>query len=473
MIGFMDNQHYLLRNETGERLFHGAAEHIPILDYHCHISPRQIWEDTSFDDIAQVWLGGDHYKWRLMRASGVDERFITGDAPAREKFQKWAETLGRCVGNPVFEWSHLELRRYFGFDGVLDERSAQRVWDLANERLASPEYSCRNLVRRSGVRLICTTDDPADSFEWHSKIAADESFDVQVVPAMRPDAALRIERVEEFGAYVARLSDVAGMPIASFSDLCQAIAARYDVAASLGCRASDHALDYVMCEPASPEQVEHVFQLALGGVAPTYEQVLQYKTALMRFLAREYERRGWVMQLHFGCLRNNNRTMFEALGPDTGYDCVSNYAPADQLASFLDMIERDGGLPKTILYSLNPADSIVIDTVMGCFQRGPVAGRLQNGSAWWFNDSELGMRDQLTTLANQGVLGTFVGMLTDSRSFLSYPRHEYFRRVLCGLLGEWVEQGKYPADEERLGTLVRDISYNNAVRYFGFDLDEE
>ena len=473
MSKFMDDKDYLLRNETGERLFHGYAEGMPIVDYHCHISPREIFEDRRFKNITEVWLGGDHYKWRLMRANAVDERYITGDAPDREKFQKWAETLGRCIGNPVFEWSHLELKRFFGYDGVLNADTAQEVWDLTSEALARPDFSCRELVRRSNVRVICTTDDPADSFEWHRKIAADPTFDVAVVPAMRPDAALRIERGGEFGAYVDKLARVAEMPIATFEDLKRAIARRYDVAAELGCRASDHALDYVMYEPATADEIEDIFRRGRAGEPLGEREVMQYKTAFMQFVAGEYVRLGWAMQLHFGCRRDNNRRMFEKLGPDTGYDCVSNFSPADQLASFLDSIQRTSGLPKTILYSLNPADNIVIDTVMGCFQEAPVAGKLQNGSAWWFNDSELGMRDQLTTLANQGVLGNFVGMLTDSRSFLSYPRHEYFRRVLCGLLGEWVEQGKYPDDEAMLGRLVRDISYNNAVRYFGFDLEEE
>ena len=470
---FMDDKSYLLRNEVGERLFHENAEGMPIVDYHCHISPQEIFEDRRFANITEVWLGGDHYKWRLMRANGVDEHFITGDAPAREKFQKWAETLGRCVGNPVFEWSHLELKRFFGYDGVLNADTAQEVWDLANVKLATPEFSCRELVCRSNVRVICTTDDPADSFEWHRKIAADPSLDVAVVPAMRPDAALRIERTGEFGAYVGKLARVAETPISTFEDMRRAISRRYDVAAKLGCRASDHALDYVMYEPATAEEVESIFERGLAGEPLSEHEVMQYKTAFMQFVASEYVRLDWAMQLHFGCKRDNNRAMFAKLGPDTGYDAISNYAPAGQLADFLNSIQETSGLPKTILYSLNPADNIVIDTVMGCFQEAPVAGKLQNGSAWWFNDSELGMRDQLTTLANEGVLGNFVGMLTDSRSFLSYPRHEYFRRVLCGLLGEWVEQGKYPDDEALLGRLVRDISYNNAVRYFGFDLDEE
>lgn len=472
MKNFMDDKDFLISTETGQKLFHGYAEDMPIVDYHCHISPKEIWDNKSYATITEVWLGGDHYKWRLMRANGVDEKYITGDADPREKFQKFAETLGRCVGNPVFEWSHLELKRFFGYEGVLNADTAQEVWDLANAKLNTPEFSCRELIKRSNVRMICTTDDPADSFEWHKKIAADESFDVKVVPAMRPDAALRIERGQEFADYMKKLSQVAELPVTNYEELKAAIAKRYDVAASLGCVASDHALDYVMYVPADDDEIEAIFQKGLAAEPLTEEEVLKYKTAFMQFAASEYVRLDWAMQLHFGCKRDNNRAMFAKLGPDTGYDCISNYTPADQLADFLNSIQEKSGLPKTILYSLNPIDNTMIDTVMGCFQEAPVAGKIQNGSAWWFNDNELGMREQITALANEGVLGNFVGMLTDSRSFLSYPRHEYFRRVLCGCIGEWVEQGKYPADEKLLGSIVKDISYNNAVRYFNMPLDE-
>ncbi len=472
MKNFMDDKDFLLSTKTGERLFHDYVEYLPILDYHCHISPKEIWEDKSFSSITEVWLGGDHYKWRLMRACGVDERYITGNAPAREKFQEWAKTLERCIGNPVYEWSHLELKRFFGYEGHLCPETAEEVWQLANRKLATPEFSCRNLIRRSNVRLICTTDDPADSLEWHKKIAADSSFDVQVVPAMRPDKALGIEK-EGFGAYVKRLSEVAGMPIASFRDFKRALSKRLDLFAEMGCKASDHALDYVVDVPATDEELEEVFSARVAGKVVSEGDILKYKAAFMKFVAAEYVRLDWAMQIHLGCKRDNNTTMFKELGPDTGYDCIRNGQKAADLADFLNGANETSGLPKTILYSLDPNDTTMIDTVMQCFQQAPVAGKLQNGSAWWFNDSELGMRAQLSTLANEGVLGTFVGMLTDSRSFLSYPRHEYFRRVLCGLLGEWVEDGKYPDDPKALSRIVRDISYNNAVRYFGFDLEEQ
>ena len=472
MKNFMNDKDFLLSTQTGEKLFHNFAENLPIVDYHCHISPKEIFEDKSFSSITEVWLGGDHYKWRLMRANGVDERYITGDAPAREKFQKWAETLERCIGNPVYEWSHLELKRFFGYEGNLSGKTAEEVWELANKKLASREFSCRNLIRRSNVRLICTTDDPADSLEWHKRIAADDSFDVQVVPAMRPDKALGIEK-EGFGNYVAQLSEAAGMPIKSFADFTQALSKRFDFFAEMGCKASDHALDYVVDIPATEAELEQIFAARCAGKTVSNEDILKYKTAFMKFAASEYVRLGWAMQLHFGCKRDNNSTMFKKLGPDTGYDCIRNGQMASDLSDFLNDINETSGLPKTILYSLDPNDTMMIDTVMQCFQQAPVVGKLQNGAAWWFNDSETGMRAQMTALANEGVLGNFIGMLTDSRSFLSYPRHEYFRRVLCGLLGEWVEQGKYPNDEQALARLVRDISYNNAIRYFNFDLSEE
>ena len=470
MKNFMDDQDFLLSTKTGEELFHNFAEGMPIVDYHCHISPKEIWEDKRFENITEVWLGGDHYKWRLMRANGVDERFITGDAPAREKFQKWAETLGRCVGNPVFEWSHLELKRYFGYEGVLNGKTAQEVWDLANAKLAEASFTCRNLIKQSNVRMICTTDDPADSFEWHKKIAADDSFDVQVVPAMRPDAALRIERGQEFADYCKRLSEVAGVEVSDFEGMKAAISKRYDVAHELGCRASDHALDYVMYVPATADEIEAIFAKGLAAEPLTEEEVLKYKTAFMQFVAGEYVRLGWAMQLHFGCIRNNSTRMFERLGPDTGFDAMNDEGRnAPRLARFLDLLEREDALPRTILYSLNPADNGVIGTVMGCFQTdSDIAGRIQMGSAWWFNDHKAGMEKQLTDLMDLGVVSTFVGMLTDSRSFLSYTRHEYFRRILCRVLGRDMAQGLVPDDMEMVGSMAADISYRNAKQYFNF-----
>jgi len=460
---------FLLDTETARQLYHDYAAKMPIIDYHCHINPREIAEDKRFESIAEVWLGGDHYKWRLMRSAGVEEKYITGDAPAREKFQKWAETLALAIGNPLYHWSHLELQRYFGYNGLLNGDTAEEVWNLCNAKLAEEGMSARGIIKQSGVRLICTTDDPIDSLEWHDAIAADASFDVTVLPAWRPDKAMNIEK-PTFGAYIADLSRVSGVAISDFASLCSALSVRMDHFAKRGCVISDHALEYVLYAAADENEINAILADGLAGKALTDEQVRKYKTAFMTFCSGEYKRRGWIMQLHYGCLRDNNPPAFERLGPDTGYDCINNYAPAAQLTGFLGALEAADKLPKTIIYSLNPGDNAVIGTVLGCYQKGPDVAKIQQGSAWWFNDHLIGMREQMSSLASLGYLAGFVGMLTDSRSFLSYPRHEYFRRILCGLLGEWVESGLYPADMNALGKIVSDISYNNAVRYFGFSL---
>lgn len=470
MKTFMD-ENFLLRSECAQKLYHSFAENMPILDYHCHINPQEIAENRQFDNITEVWLGGDHYKWRQMRSNGVDEYYITGDAPAREKFQKWAETLEKLIGNPLYHWSHLELKRYFGYEGHLSGETAEEVWQLCNAKLQTPEMSVRGLIKQSGVTLICTTDDPADSLKWHQKVKEDDTFDVQVLPAWRPDKATNIEAAI-FPDYIRQLGTVSSIDIKTFEDLKKAILSRMEYFDQRGCRVSDHGLDYVMCEPASEKEVESIFQKGLAGQPLSFTEIAKYKTAFMLFLGREYHRLGWVMQLHYGCKRNNNGLMFTKLGPDTGYDCINNYAPADQLANFLNNLVSTDELPKTILYSLNPNDNAVIGTIIGCFQDSSAAGKLQQGSAWWFNDHKTGMTEQMTSLANLGVLSNFVGMLTDSRSFLSYTRHEYFRRILCELIGELVENGEFPADMDTLSEIVKDISYNNAVRYFGFDLKE-
>lgn len=471
MKAFMDRD-FLLGTETAKKLFHAYAENMPVLDYHCHINPQEIAEDRRFENITQVWLGGDHYKWRAMRSNGVEEAYITGDALDREKFQKWAETLEAAAGNPLFHWSHLELQRFFGYDGVLTGETAQEVWDLCNAKLQEPSMSVRNLIRRSGVTLICTTDDPADDLRWHKVIAADESFATRVLPAWRPDKAMNIEK-PDYAEYLKKLEAAAGMQIGSFAQLKEALVCRMDFFGEMGCRASDHALEYVMCVPETEEGLEAIFAKRLAGAAFSKEEELKFKTAFMCFVAGEYAKRGWAMQLHYGCKRDNNTQMFRCLGPDTGFDCINNYTPSAQLADFLDLLNRKDSLPKTILYSLNPSDDEVIGSILGCFQNADARGKMQQGSAWWFNDNKTGMKKQLTSLANQGLLGNFVGMLTDSRSFLSYPRHEYFRRILCDLVGEWVENGEYPADDRLLSRLIKGISYNNAVQYFGFELTQQ
>ena len=469
MKAFMD-ENFLLSTETAQELYHEFAEKMPVLDYHCHINPQEIAEDRKFDTITQVWLGGDHYKWRQMRSNGVDEYYITGDAPDREKFQKWAETLEKAIGNPLYHWSHLELQRFFGYHGVLNGDTAEEVWNLCNEKLQQDSMSVRNLIRQSNVTLICTTDDPADDLRWHKMIAEDDSFKVQVLPAWRPDKAMNLEK-PDYLEYLKKLGNVAGVEIKSFKDLKTALSKRMTFFDEMGCRASDHALEYVMYAPASEAEIEDIFTERLLGAKITREDELRFKTAFMMFVAGEYTKMGWAMQLHYGCKRDNNTTMYKKLGPDTGYDCINNYAPSSETADFLNALNEAGNLPKTILYSLNPNDDEALGTILGCFQNSDAIGKIQQGSAWWFNDNKTGMMKQMTSLANLGLLGNFNGMLTDSRSFLSYPRHEYFRRILCELIGGWVENGEYPKDMKSLEKIIKGISYNNAVRYFGFNLE--
>ncbi len=468
MKQFMDKD-FLLSTETAKKLYHEFAAVMPVLDYHCHINPQEIAEDRKFNNITQVWLGGDHYKWRVMRSCGVDERYITGDAPDREKFQKWAESLSKAIGNPLYHWSHLELQRYFGYTGALNGDTAEEVWNLCNAKLQEDSMSVRNIIRQSNVTLICTTDDPADTLEWHKKIAEDDTFEVQVLPAWRPDKTMNIEK-PEYLDYLAKLTAASGMEIKSFADLKAALQNRMDFFASMGCSVSDHALNYVMYNPASDEEIEAIFAKRMAGGTISAEEQLKFKTAFMIFVGKEYHKRNWVMQLHYGCKRDNNVFRYNQLGPDTGFDCIDNYAPSASMADFLNALNATDELPKTILYSLNPNDNASIGTILGCFQAPDAIGKVQQGSAWWFNDHKTGMTEQMTSLANLGVLGNFIGMLTDSRSFLSYTRHEYFRRILCELLGSWVENGEYPADMKSLEEIVKGISYNNAVRYFGFDL---
>lgn len=469
MKQFMDKD-FLLSTPTAQELYHDFAAKVPVLDYHCHINPQEIAEDRKFENITQVWLGGDHYKWRQMRSNGVEERYITGDAPDREKFQKWAETLEKAIGNPLFHWSHLELQRYFGYTGVLNGDTAEEVWNLCNAKLQEASMSARNLILQSNVTLICTTDDPADDLKWHKMLAEDESFPVQVLPAWRPDKAMNLEK-PDYGQYLETLAEAANMDIQSFEDLKAALKSRMAFFNEMGCRASDHGLEYVMYVPASDEEVETVFQKRLNEETVTREEELKFKTAFMLFIAGEYAKMGWAMQLHYGCKRDNNTDMFEKLGPDTGYDCINNYAPSGQIADYLNALNAEGNLPKTVIYSLNPNDDEAIGTIIGCFQNSDAVGKIQQGSAWWFNDHKTGMTKQMTSLANLGLLGNFIGMLTDSRSFLSYPRHEYFRRILCEMIGNWVENGEYPKDMKMLERIVKGISYNNAVRYFGFELE--
>ncbi len=466
MKQFMDKD-FLLSNETAKTLYHDYASKVPVIDYHCHINPREIAEDISFENITKVWLGGDHYKWRQMRSNGIDEKYITGDSSDKEKFMEWAKTLPRAIGNPLYHWSHLELQRYFDYYEALNEKTAEEVWNLCNEKLQSGSMSVRNIIKQSNVETICTTDDPIDSLEWHKAIADDTSFDVKVLPTFRPDKAMNLEK-PDYKEYLDKLSKVSNITIKSFDDLCAAITNRIDFFASMGCKVSDHGLEFVMYQPATKEEVEAIFAKRMNDEALTELEQLQFKTAFMVHVGKEYHRVGFVMQLHYGAKRDNNTFRFNQLGPDTGFDCISTYTSSAQLANFLNALNTTDQLPKTIIYSLNPTDNAAIGTVIGCFQDSTAANKVQQGSAWWFNDHKTGMIEQMTSLANLSLLGNFVGMLTDSRSFLSYTRHEYFRRILCDLIGTWVENGEYPNDLEAVGQLVQDISYNNCVKYFGF-----
>lgn len=465
MKAFMDKD-FLLSTETSKHLFHDYAKEMPIIDFHCHLSPQEIYENKRFKNITEVWLGGDHYKWRLMRSNGVEERFITGGASDREKFQKWAETLALAIGNPLYHWSHLELRSYFGYQGALNGDTAEEVWNLCNEKLKSPDMSARNIIRGSNVKALCTTDDPADSLEWHGKIA-DDGFEVKVLPAFRPDRAMNLEKAD-YISYLQILGKATSKSIMSFSDLVSALKSSIDFFHRRGCRISDHGLEAVMYAPASEAELDQVFQNRISGKVVTSEDIRKFKTALLLVLGREYSSHGWTMQLHYGVIRDNSKRVFKALGPDAGIDSIGSQASVNELAAFLNALDETGELPKTILYSLNPNDNAAIGTVIGCFQTSEAAGKLQHGAAWWFNDHKKGMQEQMTSLAAEGTLATFVGMLTDSRSFLSYARHEYFRRILCDLIGTWVENGEYPNDEKALRRIVQGICCENAERYFSF-----
>ena len=457
---------FMLNNQTARMLYHEHAAKAPIIDYHCHIDPKQIWEDQRFENITQLWLSGDHYKWRLMRANGVEEFYITGGAPDRVKFQKFAEALPRAIGNPMVHWCHLELKNYFGWDGFLTGDTAQQVWDLCAERLQTdPALCARGIIARSNVAMIGTTDDPCDDLRWHAKLMGDNNFSSKVCPTFRPDKALDMHK-PGFVPYIHTLGRIVGYALHTVADVRRALTQRLTYFAEHGCRAADHGMDYVPYRRADDAELDKLFTRAMAGEAITAAESEAYRTELLLHCAREYARRGMVMQLHYSCLRNPNTRMFSIQGADQGYDSIAVTASAGPVAQILDALEQECALPRTILYSLNPADNAFLDCIIGAFQSSEIPGKLQHGSAWWFNDTNAGMTEHLTSLANLGILGNFIGMLTDSRSLLSYTRHEYFRRILCHLLGTWVENGEYPSDRKLLGKLVEDICCNNARRYF-------
>jgi glucuronate isomerase len=451
------HKNFMLRNKAAQRLYHEYAEDMPIIDYHCHLSPQMIAENHQFKNITELMLGGDHYKWRAMRSYGVDENFITGNADDYDKFHKWAETLPYCIGNPLYHWTHLELKRYFDIDDTLSPETADKIWRETNEMLGEDDFRAQSLISRAGVEIVCTTDDPADDLKYHQQIK-DSGFVVRVIPSFRPDKAVEIGQA----GFLQYLSDNG---ISSFEDLQSWLQQRIQFFHENGCRLSDHALASVPYAEGDPKAV---FDKVLSGQTPDMHEQEIYKTAMIQFCAREYAVRNWTMQLHIGALRNNNTPMFEELGPDTGYDSINDLSIAAPLSRLLDSLEKEDKLPKTILYTLNPKDNYVLGTMIGNFQKAPFKGKIQFGSGWWFNDQRDGMVAQIKALANLGVLGTFVGMLTDSRSFVSYPRHEYFRRILCNLIGRWVERGEYPEDYGTLGNIVKDICYFNAKNYFEF-----
>jgi len=469
MSRFM-SEDFLLDTEFARRLYHDYAKDQPIFDYHCHLPPQQIADNYRFTNLYDIWLKGDHYKWRAMRANGVPEALCTGDASDREKFNAWARTVPHTIGNPLYHWTHLELRRPFGItDVLLNEQSADRIWQQCNELLAQDAFSARGIMQQMKVKMVGTTDDPLDDLQHHRKLAQDSSFDVKVLPSWRPDKAFNIE-LESFLPWIQRLAQVADVSVQRFDDLRCALSQRLDHFAAHGCKISDHALDVVVFAEADDATLDGILARRLQGAAPSAEETAQFKTAVLVWLGSEYARRGWAQQYHIGALRNANRRQFDILGPDVGFDSINDAPLAIPLARLLDAQNRNNALPKTILYCLNPRDNEVLATMAGNFQGEGEPGKMQFGSAWWFNDQLDGMQRQMTQLAQIGLLSRFVGMLTDSRSFLSYTRHEYFRRLLCQMIGNWVARGEAPEDEALLGQMVQNISFNNARDYFGIEL---
>jgi len=466
MKTFLDED-FLLQNKTAQRLYHEHAAQQPIIDYHCHLPVKDIADDHRFRDLQEIWLAGDHYKWRAMRTNGIDERYCTGNATPREKFDKWAETVPYTLRNPLYHWTHLELKRYFGISDLLSPATAGAIWEKANGMLQQPDFSCRSLLTKMNVEVVCTTDDPADSLEYHEQLQREFS-EVKVYPAFRPDKAMAVEDAAAYNVYLDRLAGAAGMEIASYSDLLEALKKRHDFFDAHGCRLSDHGIDTFYAEEYTEKEVEKIFHRIRSGKELDTLSQKKIKTALLTEFAVMDHEQGWVQQYHYGALRNNNRLMYERLGPDTGFDSIDDVPVARTMSRFLDRLAYREKLAKTILYNLNPADNELVATMAGNFQDGTAPGKIQFGAAWWFLDQKEGMERQLNALSALGLLSRFVGMLTDSRSFMSYPRHEYFRRILCNLIGSDVEKGLLPNDMEWLGKMVENISYFNAKEYFNF-----
>ncbi|MDR2938308.1 MAG: glucuronate isomerase [Prevotellaceae bacterium] len=468
MKKFLD-ENFLLETKTAEQLYHEHAAKMPIIDYHCHLNPEFIANDRKFDNLGQIWLEGDHYKWRAMRTNGVDERFCTGkDTSDWEKFEKWAETVPYTMRNPLYHWTHLELKTAFGVEKILNPSTAKEIFDECTAKLRTPEFSARGLMKKYNVKVVCTTDDPVDSLEYHIALQK-ENFEVKVLPTWRPDKAMAVEVPADFRAYVEKLSSVSGVSISKFSDLISALRKRHDFFASVGCKLSDHGVEEFYAVDYTQAEIDSIFNKVYGGKELTKEEILKFKSAMMFEGAVMDWEKGWTQQLHYGAIRNNNTRLFKKLGPDTGFDSIGDFTVAKSMSKFLNTLDTLDKLPKTILYNLNPRDNDLITTMIGNFQDGSVAGKMQFGSGWWFLDQKVGMEAQMNSLSVLGLLSRFVGMLTDSRSFLSYPRHEYFRRILCNLIGRDVERGELPESElPFLGKMVEDISFNNAKNFFKF-----
>lgn len=458
---------FLLQTKTAELLYNEYAKQMPIIDYHCHLSPQQIAEDIKFENITQAWLYGDHYKWRAMRTSGVDESYCTGNKSDYEKFGKWAATVPYTMRNPLYHWTHLELKRYFGIEEILNANTAKLVYDNASAQIQTDAFSIKNLIRKMNVRVICTTDDPIDSLEYH-KTLAESGFEVKIKPAFRPDKAMEVASAANFVAYVKKLEAVTNLAVSTFNDYLFALQNRHDFFASMGCSVSDHGLEEIYVEDFTGQEIETIFTKVYGGKELNILEQRKFKSCMLLHFAEWDWEKGWVQQYHLGALRNNNSRMLSKLGPDTGWDSIGDFSQAAALAKFLNKLDSEDKLAKTILYNLNPADNELMASMIGNFNDGSVAGKIQFGSGWWFLDQKDGIIKQLNALSNMGLVSRFVGMLTDSRSFLSFPRHEYFRRILCNLFGDEIENGELPNDTKWVGQIIQDICYNNANDYFGW-----
>jgi len=464
---------FLLQSDKAAELYHDYARDLPIIDYHCHLPSKQIADDHKFGNLTQAWLSGDHYKWRAMRAAGVSEQYCTGDATDREKFQKWAETVPATLRNPLYHWTHLELKRPFGIsDRLLNSQTAQHVWDKTEAMLATDDFSCRGIMRQMNVVLACTTDDPTDSLEDHAVIGADASFPIKVLPAFRPDKGMAVESADSFNAWVDRLAEICNVDIKDdLATYLDTIRQRHDFFHSMGCRLADHGVETLYADNYTASEINTIFRRVRRGNLLRPKEIHKFKSAMLYEFALMNHEKGWTQQYHIGALRNNNTRFFNLVGPDSGFDSMGDWELARPMSKFFDRLDYDNRLAKTIVYNINPSDSETIATMVANFQDGSTPGKMQYGSAWWFLDQKDGMQRQINTLSNQGLLSRFVGMLTDSRSFLSYSRHEYFRRILCNLLGNEIEQGLLPCDMDLIGSLVQDICYRNAARHFGFDLE--